>query len=724
MKRFLPALIFCLSLTPELRAEEIRFPSFFGNHMVLQRHAPIPIWGWAAPGSKVTVKLGDTTGETVADEAGRWKVALASQEANATGLSLTASSGENSTTLTDVLIGEVWLCSGQSNMEWTVRQSANPGEEIAAANHPLIRQMKIQHLTGDAPKEDVNSDWYPCSPEGAGNFTAAGYYMARELQRELQVPIGLLNISWGGTRIEPWIPLEGYAAVPELENIYNQVLQSRPDSEAYQTTLRNHIEAVSQWTVEAQSALANRERAPFTPEFPPSLKPLTTAQSPAAIFNAMMAPVVGYGMRGAIWYQGESNHTEGMLYYHKKRALLEGWRQIWGVGEFPFYFVQIAPFQYGQEDPEILPEFWEAQAACLDLPKTGMVVTSDIGDIKDIHPKNKQEVGRRLSLLALKHTYGKTDLVASGPVFETMQVEENVMKLTFSNVAGGLKSRDGKELSHFEIAGKGTGFVKANATIEGANVVLLHSPEVAAPTAMRFAWHKLAEPNLMNGANLPASAFRAGEVPRLDTLGENVPTAATYELVYDLDLTTLSANIKYEVDRSAEVKGNIDQVGYYIELIRKGGTLEWAWVTMDPFTEDLKKLGVPFHGTGIKWQKSVSGLKVSSSFPGLSTESGTGNLEFWATNYGHINNANVPGASSARWDIGDNPEGTGAGYGSMQIHNTGTKQTIFAINNWRSGISADVGIGNSTGKTDDWTFAANAGSLIEGRLRILVKKSQ
>ena len=706
-----------------------RLPAFFGDHMVFQRDAPIPVWGWADPGSEVTLQLGTDAAKAVktkADDNGRWEARLPATPATATGLVFTAAAGEKTISLNDVLVGEVWLCSGQSNMEWSVAASLNPAEEIAAADFPAIRQMKIDHLTAATPQDDVKSAWQVCSPATAGGFTAAGYFMARELHRELGVPIGLLNSSWGGTRIEPWTPLEGFAKVPVLASTHENVVNTLPSSEPYQSALKAHLDAVAKWQQAAADALARKQAAPITPVFPPTLLPLTAETAPTTLYNAMIRPLAGYGMRGAIWYQGESNHAEP-LYLEKKQALVSGWREKWGIGEFPFYFVQIAPFHYGQEDPAILARFWEAQASCLSIPKTGMVVTNDIGNVEDIHPKNKQEVGRRLALLALKNDYGKPATVASGPVFKELVVEPGRLLVKFVEVAGGLKSRDGKPLTHFEVIGETAEFVPATATIEGTDTVVLSAAGLKKPVAMRYAWHKLAEPNLANGAGLPASAFRAGTVPDYDFFALKVPEAAEYELVCDLDLKTLAPEIRYTVDRSAEIAGGFDKVGYFMELLPAGGGRQWVWTSMDAFTSETKNLGVPTLKSGIVHQTAVTNLKVLGNVEGLANGEGlAGQIEFWPHNYGPINAAKVPGASEDLWDIGDMPVPPAEGYGSMQVHQIAAKQTVFAINQWRGGPSADLGIGNSSKdpRTRDWTFAGNAGGFESARLRVFVRKKK
>jgi sialate O-acetylesterase len=660
----------------EVRAD-VRLPGFFSNHMVLQREMKLPVWGWANAGEKVAVTLGGKTISTKAGADGKWRVEFPPMKAG--GPVEMIVKGMNTLTVSDILVGEVWLCSGQSNMEWTVSRSANAKEEIAAATYPLIRHIKAPRAPSGSPRDDINAQWQICTPQTAANFTACGYYMARRLHKELKVPIGLINSSWGGTRVEPWTPPVGFHAVPALKDIANQV-----------------------------DASAGK-------------KPKSHQQA-AVLYNGMIHALVGYPIRGAIWYQGESNHNEGMMYTEKKKALIGGWRKLWGIGDFPFYFVQIAPYHYGKEDPTVLATFWEAQAACLEIPNTGMVVTSDIATTGNIHPPNKQDVGKRLALLALKRDYGKS-VVDSGPTFKSMKIEGSKIRVTFDNTAGKLKSRDGKPLSHFEVAGAKTGFVKADATIKG-DAIDLSSTKVSKPVAMRFAWHKLAEPNLVNSAGLPTSAFRAGEIPKPDFLGE-VDDAKGYTLVYDLDLNKLGRSVTYDVDNRKKVTDKFARVAYLLEL-QSGGASQFVWVAMDAFNDDLAKIGVPTVETGAHFQQAVANVTVVSNVKGITTGSSlAGNIEFWPNNYGPANSANIPNASPKVWDFGDVPGPPVDGYGCMQVHNPEAKQTIFAINQWKAGGGgANIGIGNSNAdkRTRDWTFVRNGSSYATKRLRVFVRK--
>jgi sialate O-acetylesterase len=336
-------------------------------------------------------------------------------------------------------------------MQWDVRTCRDGGKEIAEANYPNIRLLNIPTVAGPQPAANVNAKWAVCSPQTISNFSAAGYYFGRELNKELKVPIGLIANAWGGQPIEPFTPPAGISAIPELAG-----------------------------------------------------KP---QRNPSIIYNGMVAPIVPYGIRGAIWYQGESNHGDNLLYFHRMRALIAGWRQVWGQGDFPFYYVQLAP--YGQMyNGEELPLLWEAQRLAMQIPNTGMAVITDIGNVRDIHPANKQDVGRRLALWALAKTYGRDSLVHSGPLFREIKVEGDKVRVIFDHVGGGLKSRDGKPLAEFEIAGGDGKFVPAVATIDGQNV-LVQADSVKEPKHVRLGWRREANPNLMNVEGLPASPFRS-----------------------------------------------------------------------------------------------------------------------------------------------------------------------------------------------------------------------
>ena len=702
---------------------DIRLPKIFGDHMVLQRGSPLPIWGWAEPGEQVIVEFLGQIDSTSANAQGEWKVEL--PPAQAGGPHVLTVTGTNSIELQNVLVGEVWLCSGQSNMEMGISLCLNPEAEIAAANHPQIRLFQIPKKLSTEPQTDIEADWHLCTPEtiakgGWGGFSAAAYYFGRHLQRELDVPIGLIQAAWGGTRIEPWIPPTGFAVVPAVHDIYEQLQLQNPRSDLYKARLGGVLDEVEDWLNAARAARQSEEPVPEMPTYPPELLPPNDPQQPAVLYNAMIHPLVPFAFRGAIWYQGESNHTEGMLYTKKMKALIRGWRGLWPNGEFPFYYVQIAPYSYGDEASDVLPQFWEAQTAALGIPHTGMAVIYDVGDLNDIHPKNKQEVGRRLALVALAKTYNQA-VIYSGPLYRSMQIKGDKIHLRFDH-GDGLKTRDGATPNHFAVIDQERGgFVKANAKIVGDEVVV-SAPGVEYPVAVRFAWHKLAEPNLVNAAGLPATPFRAGVVPQRDRLKMEVPEAADYHLVYDLDLANLGADIHYDIDNSAAITAPFDRIAYFVELQRSDGETRFLYVSLDAFTDNLKMIGVPTLASGAHFQQPVTQMNIWSNtgvHNGIGLEGGR--IELWPNNYTPANSSAVPNASQHSYDFGDQPIDPADGYGSMQIHNATTEQTLFAINHWRRGERADIGIGNRADKHSDWTFAGNAQSYSAKRLRVLVR---
>jgi len=480
-------------------AAAVRLPSVIGNNMVLQQGIELPIWGWADPGEEVTVTLGLAEKRATADAKGRWQVKLPAMEAG--GPHAMTVSGKNKIQLKDILVGEVWVCSGQSNMEWPLRAATNGAKEVAAANYPKIRLFHVPKRPSGSPEDDVSASWRPCQPDSAPHFSAVGYFLGRMLHKELKVPVGLINTSWGGTRIEPWTPPEGFAAVPKLAGIHKQVAGA---DAAYRKALGASLDRLEAWLPKARKAIADGTRVPSMPGV--AQHPLNSSGRPTGLYNGMVHPLVPFAIGGAIWYQGESNRGEAMLYFEKMKALITGWRTVWGQGDFPFLFVQLAPYRY-RGDPLALPAIWEAQTASLAIPNTGMAVTTDIATVGNIHPQNKQDVGKRLALWALATTYGKKDLVYSGPLYKAMKAEGGKVRVSFDHVGGGLASRDGKPLSHFQVAGADKKFVDAQAAIEG-DAVVVSSDAVKQPVAVRYGWHQEAEPNLMNKEGLPASPFR------------------------------------------------------------------------------------------------------------------------------------------------------------------------------------------------------------------------
>jgi len=480
---------------------DVRLPAVIGDHMVLQRDISLPIWGWATPGEKVSVTFAGSTQQATADDHGRWQVKFPPMKASAKPAVMTVA-GKNKIEVKDILVGEVWIGSGQSNMQWSLKASTNGDQAIASAKHPNIRLFTVPMVPSGTPAADVKSHWDACTPQTVPSFSGVLYFFGQELHKELDVPVGLINTSWGGTQIQPWTPPSGFAGVPGLKPELDQL---HANQAKYQTSMKNHLAKIKEWVAAADKAVAAGHDL-WLPPAPPA-HPLDSRSASTGLYNGMVHPLVPFAIRGVIWYQGESNNGQGMHYFDMMKGLIQGWRTEWNQGDFPFLFVQLAPYHYGtRRTPTDLPGIWEAQTASLAIPNTGMAVTTDVGNPKDIHPRDKQTVGHRLALWALSQTYHKPELVYSGPLFESQAVAGSKVTLKFKH-AKGLKSLDGKPLTWFSIAGADKKFVPATATIVGETVVV-ESPEVSSPVAVRFGWNQIAEPNLANGAGLPASPFR------------------------------------------------------------------------------------------------------------------------------------------------------------------------------------------------------------------------
>jgi len=498
-------------LATEAAVAEVKLPAFFSDNMVLQRDAKVPIWGTAEPGEHVTVTVGDRQVTASADNQGRWKVEIGPLTAGGP-LEMTVV-GKNTLTLHNVAVGEVWICSGQSNMEMAVGNSArawggvlDAEQEIAAANYPMIRHFKVKKAVAGHPQEDTQGQWVAASPQTAGEFTAVGFFFARELYKVLSAPIGLIHISWGGTLAEAWTSAGALAAEPELASIVKDWEQKLAD---YPKSLEKYRSQLDDWQQASLKAETDGKPAPPPPQFPSD--PRSSSWRVSGLFNGMIAPLVPYAIRGAIWYQGESNADRAYQYRKLFPVMIQDWRHAWGQGDFPFLFVQLAGFVEECSQKTCWAELREAQLMTLSLPKTGMAVAADIGDPYDVHPKNKQEVGRRLALAAQTIAYGK-EVVYSGPIYESKSVEGDKIRLRFKHVAGGLVGKGGTPLKRFEIAGEDRKFVPAEARIDG-NTVVVRDGKVPRPVAVRYAWADYPECSLYNRAGLPASPFRTDDWP-------------------------------------------------------------------------------------------------------------------------------------------------------------------------------------------------------------------
>lgn len=476
MKKLLVIIAVTGCLAATVRAD-VRLPKVFGDHMVLQREKPVTVWGWADAGEAVKITFGEATASTKADQDGKWSLQLPARKASSTPADFIVA-GKNKIVLKDVLVGEVWLACGQSNMG-PMHSAQFSAEDIPNANYPQIRFFSIAPgKASPVPLDDLNANWAACTPQSASNFCAVAYHFGRTVHEEVKVPIGLVWTAWGGTVIAPWIPLEGFELSESLK---------------------------SPWADGARKFNAQSQ---------------VYYQFPTVIYNSLIHPLVPFAMRGVIWYQGESDilRNDTTIYTDKSRALIGGWRKVFKQDDLSFYFVLLPPYSYsspagygkGKNTVEALPRFWDAQAECLKvIPNSGMAVISDtVTNVDDIHPGNKRVPGRRLALLALAKNYGQTNLVYSGPTYKSMEISGNKIVLGFDHVGGGLKTLDGAAPTHFAVAGADKKFVAAKATIQGAAIEVT-SPEVATPVAVRFAWHETAISNLANKEGLPAAPFRS-----------------------------------------------------------------------------------------------------------------------------------------------------------------------------------------------------------------------
>jgi sialate O-acetylesterase len=489
------------ALSASLADADLILGTPFGDGMVMQRDKPVPVWGWTTPGDAIAVAFKGQHQETIAGADGKWHVTLAPLRADSTPAPLLILAGQKPITrreIRDVLVGEVWLCSGQSNMAMLLSEADNAKAEIESALYPALRWLRMPVSDAGLPRDRLAPapDWAACSPQTAGGLSATAYYFGRELLRKLDVPVGLIVIATGATPIEKWVPREGLDLVPELAKWGEAARQADDQYRA----------ARAAWD-KTDPAATNR---PPEPEHP-YLAASSDRQGLGTLFNGAVAPVVGYGLRGMIWYQGESNRGQSsQAYFAFHKALVEGWRKAWGQGLLPFYYVQIGSLDSWRPDWQI-PEIWEGQTFVLQLPNTGMAVIHDLcTDIRNIHPGNKEGVGRRLALWALAKDYGFKDLPYSGPLFKSSAVEGKRIRIRFDYTFGGLCARDGKTLDEFTLAGPDRLFLPAQAAIDGDSVVVW-SDTVDQPVAVRFAWHESARPNLMNGAGLPAGPFRTNQ---------------------------------------------------------------------------------------------------------------------------------------------------------------------------------------------------------------------
>jgi len=488
----------------------VKLPRVLSDNMVLQRGRTIPIWGWAEPGEKVNVTAGGVSATAETDADGRWKVALPKIDVKgAFDVLVTGSSGSRAI-IKNVLVGEVWLCTGPSNIFWPVRRCDNAKQEMAAAKFPRLRFFTVGKKTADKPLDDCTGRWVECSPGTVGDVSGVGYFFARRLHKEMDVPIGVLQSFWGGSRIESWTSRRALEAEPKLKPILDWWTQAKADfdparaKETYQRELQT-------WQRAAARAKADGSKPPPKPR--PSEPPTVSRHRPACLYNGMISPLVPYGMRGVIAYQGLGNLVWARYAHVLLPTMIRDLRRAWGQADLPFGMVQPAPYpcdRWPKGAPDAYSLLREAQLRTLRVIRhTGVAPTMDIGDLDELHFTNKQEVGRRMALWAMASVYDRP-VACSGPIFRSMSIEDDAIRIRFDNAEHGLKTNDGRPPTCFVVAGADRKFHPARARIDG-RTVMVRSDRVPRPVAVRFAWRDEDVPNLFNNEGLPASLFRTDD---------------------------------------------------------------------------------------------------------------------------------------------------------------------------------------------------------------------
>ena len=661
---------------------EVKLPQIFSDGMVLQQGQSVPVWGTAASGERVTVSFAGQKVETVADGQGKWKVTLAPLAASAEGRNFVVSSvyGEQSSLVccTNVVVGEVWFCSGQSNMAFTMNRVKNAAQEIAGAKHPLLRHFKVARKIAYEPLADVQAKWEETTPQTTPYQSAVAYFFGETLMKELKVPVGLINSSWGGTRIEPWTPA------------------GHPDD----LWMLQHLPAV--------------QRA---------------VDTPTVLWNGMVAGLVPFAIKGAIWYQGCSNVHDGDAYLEKTVCQVRAWRREWGQGDFPYFLVQLAPYRYTGEQQTFLSALQEAQARVPErVPNTGYTVINDVGNVRDIHPTDKRTVGMRMADQALDRVYGKFVRPWKTPTLKAHRVEGRALRVTFAD-ADGLKTRDGKEPTCFELRDASGMWVRAKAVIEGCDVVLT-AEGVEMPTAMRFAAQNGSTPNLVNGAGLPAGPCHCG-VKLAMGAAEKLPLLKGFTCVQRIDLPVVP-DFAHHPPKTLASKTGITQVAYLMEVETMRGEVQFVCTAMDAWKTSSDDFVFTGRAGAHLDRVPVKNLVVRSNVAAVPPRNGGegGVVEFYSSNYGAQCQANPPGGDDKLWDYNDTPvEPERVGYGCFQVHDLKTRQTILAFNHFNPARAVcEIGFGTNRaavrsghGPQPDWTFTRNGGQYKSRRISVWVK---
>ncbi|MEL6110700.1 MAG: sialate O-acetylesterase [Planctomycetota bacterium] len=487
------------AFTPPVQAE-IKMSAVFGDSMVLQRQMPIHVWGWAEPGSKVTASIDGKQASAECDDKGRFDLSLPSMEAGGPH-ELAIKSGDETQTFKDVLVGEVWICSGQSNMQWSVAQSNDPDLESLAANYPNLRHITVPRVGTQEAQTSFDGAWQKTTPDTVKELTGVGYFFGRQLHQTLDIPIGLIDNAWGGSAAEAWVRRDRLQA----DSKYQELLGKWRETESkydHDAAMASYKERLAKWNENKKG------RRPAAPR-----NPLVGQHRPANLYNGVLYPVLGYTMRGVVWYQGESNSSRAYQYRDLFPLMIQSWRDDWKQGDFPFYWVQLADFRDEVEQPS--PSSWaelrEAQTMTLSkLPNTGEAVILNLGEASDIHPKNKQDVGKRLARWALARDYGY-EIAYQSPTYKSMKSTGNKILVEFDHVGKGLDTFDVRTPIGFTIAGEDQKFVHAEAKITGKSTVEVSSPQIEQPVAVRYAWADNPVCNVQSVEGLPMTPFRTDD---------------------------------------------------------------------------------------------------------------------------------------------------------------------------------------------------------------------
>ncbi len=502
----------CLTLllvAPAVSQAELTVPNVFTSHMVLQQKMQNPVWGWDTPGTEVTVTIDGQTHTAKADDSGRWQVKL--EPLKVGGPYTLTIKGTSTKEIQDVLVGEVWVCSGQSNMQWPVSQSNDPDLERLTAKFPQIRLLTVPNRASQDAEKNFLGAWQVCTPETVNDFSGIGYFFGRQLHQTLDIPIGLIDNAWGGSAAEAWVNRD----VLTKDGNYKELLERWERTEAtydHAKAVENYKTRLAKWEEDVKTAKAEGKPAPARPQAPRD--PLAGNSRPGNLYGGCLHPVIGYGIRGAIWYQGESNAGRAYQYRHLFPLMIKNWRDEWQQGDFPFYWVSLA--DYNREAPEPGDSTWaelrEAQTMTLALPNTGEAIITDLGEADDIHPRNKQDVAKRLARLALAQDYDY-NIVSRSPRYESSEVQGNKMIIKFQDVGGSLDTHDVNEPIGFTIAGEDRVFLPATAKIIGADKVEVSHPSVQNPVSVRYAWANNPVCNVQNTIGLKLTPFRTDDWP-------------------------------------------------------------------------------------------------------------------------------------------------------------------------------------------------------------------